>query len=161
MLGGVRSGKSRYAEQLIVALEPPYTYIATAQIWDPSMQARVDEHIGRRGAEWHTLEAPYELPAVLSVCQGPVLLDCLSLWVTNFLVAERDRSSAEDQLIDVIQNFAHPLVIVSNEVGLGGISANKLQRDFADACGLLNQRVAQVCDTVTFVAAGLPLQLKG
>ena len=161
VLGGIRSGKSVYAERLIESLPAPYTYIATAQIWDPEMQARVDEHIKRRGPNWQTLEAPLELPAVLSVCQGPVLVDCLSLWLTNYLVAERDPKAATEQLISQVAAFKHPIVLVSNEVGLGGISANKLQRRFADACGSLNQAIAQVCDQVTFIAAGLPLTLKG
>ena len=123
-------------------------------------QSLGDRHQSRRGPEWQTKEAPLELPTVLALSQGPVLVDCLSLWLTNYLLAERDWQPAKAQLIEAVASYADPLVLVSNEVGLGGITSNKLQRDFADAAGLLNQELAQACQQVVFVAAGLPLPLK-
>ncbi len=140
---------------------PPYLYIATAQIFDAELEARVDLHRQRRGGDWQTLEAPFDLPQALRQAQQPVLVDCLSMWLSNLLLDERDLGDETADLCAALEQAKGPIVLVSNEVGLGGISANALQRRFADALGLLNQRVAGMSERVVLVAAGLPLTLKG
>lgn len=161
MLGGVRSGKSAYAEGLMRGFEPPYLYIATAQVFDQELGARVEQHKQRRGADWQTLEAPFDLAETLTKARQPVLVDCLSMWLTNLLLDDRDTEAATDEFCSALASAEAPIVLVSNEVGLGGISANALQRRFADSLGLLNQRVAGMSERVVLVAAGLPLTLKG
>lgn len=161
VLGGIRSGKSGFAEGLMQAYQPPYLYLATAQVHDDGMRQRVALHQARRGADWRLQEAPMALPEALRQARQPVLLDCLSMWVSNLLLADQALEPAFDALEGALRACDQPLVCVSNEVGLGGISANGLQRRFADSLGLLNQRVAGMSDRVVFIAAGLPLTLKG
>jgi len=163
VLGGARSGKSSYAEDLIRATPPPWTYIATAQAFDDEMQHRLDHHRSRRDERWRTVEEPLELCQLLnrhSPKKGAVLIDCLTLWLSNILLSGRDTERASAELIDALQNAQGRIVIVSNEVGFGIVPDNRLAREFRDAQGWLNQAVARVADQVVLVAAGLPLTLK-
>jgi adenosylcobinamide kinase/adenosylcobinamide-phosphate guanylyltransferase len=137
VLGGARSGKSRHAESLVEAMPAPWTYIATAQAWDDEMVARIAEHRARRSADWITVDAPLELAGALrGVPQGcPVLIDCLTLWLTNLILAERDTHAACDDLIAACTETSGAVVLVSNEVGLGIVPDNVLARRFRDEAG--------------------------
>ncbi len=162
VLGGARSGKSRHAEALIEALPPPWTYVATAQAWDDEMAARIAEHRARRPAEWITQDAPLDLPeAIRSVQPGrPVLVDCLTLWLTNLMLAEHDTAAAGAGLIEACAQAAGSVVLVSNEVGLGIVPDNALARRFRDEAGRLHQAIAARAGRVVFMVAGLPMQVK-
>ena len=162
VLGGARSGKSTHAEALIAATgAPAAVYIATAAAGDGEMAARIAAHRARRGPAWTTLEAPLDLPAAIGTAGGrPALVDCLTLWVSNLMHAGRDVAAAGEALCAALASAAAPVVLVSNEVGLGIVPDNALARAFRDEAGRLNQRVAACCARVVFVAAGLPLTLK-
>jgi adenosyl cobinamide kinase/adenosyl cobinamide phosphate guanylyltransferase len=160
ILGGARSGKSRRAEALVTALPPPWTYIATAEAFDAEMTARIAEHRARRTAGWQTLDAPRDLPAALALARGPILLDCLTLWLSNLMLAEADLTQAGDALEAALRARTSPIMLVSNEVGSGIVPATPLGRRFRDAQGVLNQRMAALADHVELVVAGLPLRLK-
>jgi adenosylcobinamide kinase/adenosylcobinamide-phosphate guanylyltransferase len=163
VLGGARSGKSRHAEALTQAHPPPWRYIATAEPLDPEMTARIAEHRARRPEGWLTAEAPRELAAALAAApEGqPVLVDCLTLWLSNLLLAGRDPAPETDRLAATLAKPRGPWIAVSNEVGLGIVPDNALARRFRDAQGTLNQRIAAQADRVVLMAAGLPLALKG
>ena len=162
VLGGARSGKSRYAENLIAALPPPWTYIATAEGGDAEMAARIAAHRARRGASWRTIEAPRELTAALKSCRtAPVLVDCLTLWLSNLLLAGADIDAEVAQLDDALAARRLPVVLVANEVGSGIVPDHALGRRFRDLQGVLNQRIAARVERVILVVAGLPLALKG
>lgn len=160
-IGGARSGKSRLAEARTLSFGQPATYIATAEAWDDEMSDRITEHQARRGPEWRTLSAPQDLAGALSATDGtPRLVDCLTLWLTNLMLAEQDwEHPARDMLSIAVQQSA-PVVFVSNETGLGIVPDNALTRRFRDAQGRLNQMVAAAAGEVQFVAAGLPLRMK-
>ncbi len=165
VLGGARSGKSRYAESLVLASPGPRTYIATAQILDDEMRSRVEIHRRRRGSDWRTIECPLLLPGLLLDLEpqgNPVLVDCLTLWMSNIL--HHPQSSPPEahiqSLCDALHRITYPLVLVSNEVGSGIVPENALARRFRDLAGLANQRLAEACPRVTLVVAGLPLLLK-
>lgn len=165
VLGGARSGKSRYAEHLLLQRSPPYVYVATATVLDAEMQDRIRRHRERRGPDWRTLEVPTGLVDCLGSLQGsgsPVLVDCLTLWLTNLLLDPRtgDLSPHIDALCDVILHADYPLTLVSNEVGGGIVPENALARQFRDWAGWTHQRIAAICPSVTLVTAGLPLPLK-
>ncbi len=161
VLGGARSGKSRYAEALLSAY-PARVYIATAQAFDDEMRARIAEHRARREAGWHTVEAPLDLPgALLDAGGAPVLVDCLTLWLSNLMLGGHDLAAAEAALIDALAARPAPTVLVSNEVGLGIVPDNALARAFRDHAGRLHQRLAAIADSVVFMVAGLPMILKG
>lgn len=160
VLGGARSGKSRHAEALLSREPGPWTYIATAEARDDEMRARIDEHRARRGAGWTTVEAPIGLAKALTG-ENAALVDCLTLWLTNLMLGGHDVSRATDALLAVLCERTAPCILVANEVGLGIVPETPLGRAFRDEAGRLNQRVAQACDRVLFVAAGLPLTLKG
>ena len=161
VLGGARSGKSRCAEALITRLPPPWVYVATAQAFDDEMRARITEHRVRRAAGWHTFEAPLALAGALrDAGDAPVLVDCLTLWLSNLILADMDLTAAEAAL-DAALNRAAPTVLVSNEVGLGIVPDNPLARRFRDQAGRLHQRLAARADRVVFTVAGLPLFVKG
>jgi adenosylcobinamide kinase / adenosylcobinamide-phosphate guanylyltransferase len=162
VLGGARSGKSAYAEGLVRPCAPPWTYLATAQAFDDEMRARIDQHRGRRDERWRTVEAPLQLVEAVSAPElpRPLLIDCLTLWLSNILLAGADLTAASDRLIDALAAANGPIVAVSNEVGLGIVPDTPLGRQFRDAQGWLNQRVAAVADRVVLLAAGLPLTLK-
>jgi adenosylcobinamide kinase / adenosylcobinamide-phosphate guanylyltransferase len=161
ILGGARSGKSRYAENIIAALPPPWTYVATAEAGDAEMAARIATHRARRGPEWRTIEAPRELTAALKCQRVPVLVDCLTLWLSNLLLADADIDAEIVQLEDALTAMRAPVVLVANEVGSGIVPDHPLGRRFRDLQGVLNQRIAARADRVVLVVAGLPLALKG
>jgi adenosylcobinamide kinase / adenosylcobinamide-phosphate guanylyltransferase len=164
VLGGARSGKSVFAEELINASGLQKTYLATAQIFESEMGARVDRHKERRGEEWALVEEPIELRAALgqvSLNEVAVLVDCLTLWVTNLMMAERDCSSEGDALALALTKLSGTVVLVSNEVGQGIVPDNKMARAFRDHAGVLHQKIAAIADEVYFVTAGLPQKLKG
>jgi adenosylcobinamide kinase / adenosylcobinamide-phosphate guanylyltransferase len=162
VLGGARSGKSRHAEGLIAALPPPWTYVATAEAGDEEMAARIKSHRERRGAQWRTIEAPRELAKALAACgDGPVLVDCLTLWLSNLMLAEANVEEETVQLEETLAATKGPLVLVANEVGSGIVPGYPLGRRFRDMQGILNQRIAARAERVILMVAGLPLALKG
>ncbi|MGP0090151.1 MAG: bifunctional adenosylcobinamide kinase/adenosylcobinamide-phosphate guanylyltransferase [Xanthobacteraceae bacterium] len=163
VLGGARSGKSRYAESLITALPPPWLYLATAQGGDDEMAARIVEHRARRGGGWGTIEAPHELAGALKGAPPgvPVLVDCLTLWLSNRLLVEADLDQETEALEQALRHRDSTIVLVANEVGFGIVPDNALARRFRDRQGLLNQRLAARADRVVLVVAGLPLIVKG
>jgi adenosylcobinamide kinase / adenosylcobinamide-phosphate guanylyltransferase len=161
VLGGARSGKSRFAESLAHGEKH---YIATAQAFDDEMKDRIAKHKLQRGEGWTTHEELFGLPRKLAeLDQGGrfILVDCLTLWLSNFILAERDWQAPTTALCGVLQRMEADVVLVSNEVGLSIVPENKLGRQFRDAQGLVNQRVAAASEHVVFVTAGLPLVLKG
>ncbi len=163
VLGGARSGKSRYAEALVEGQSGRCSYIATAEPGDAEMQQRIAEHRARRGVRWRTIEAPLDLVGALeesSASDGAVLVDCLTLWLSNLLGAERDITVETRRLVEVLPHLDGSVVMVSNEVGLGVVPANALARAFVDHAGRLHQAVAGVAQSVVFLSAGLPLPLK-
>ena len=160
VLGGARSGKSRRAEALIAALPPPWTYIATAQAFDAEMHERIALHRERRDKRWLTVEEPLALPQALAATKGPVLIDCLTLWLTNLMLGNHDLPDAFAALEAALVAAENPVVLVSNEVGLGIVPENALARAFRDEQGRLNQRMAALAGHVVFMAAGLPMVLK-
>ena len=163
VLGGSRSGKSRFAERLVRQTGLPRTYIATAQAWDDEMRDRIATHRLDRGADWHTVEAPHDLPeAVAAVAAGSVVLvDCATLWLSNRMLAEADLAAEAARLLAALTACAAPVVVVSNEVGWSIVPENALARRFRDEQGRLNQRLAASAGLVVAVMAGLPLVLKG
>jgi adenosylcobinamide kinase/adenosylcobinamide-phosphate guanylyltransferase len=163
VIGGQRSGKSRYAEGLVAASGLAPVYIATAAAGDGEMGERIAMHRARRGASWRTVEEQLDLADVLLRESGPgfhVLADCLTVWLSNLMAAERNVGVAVDGLVAALARVTGPVVLVSNEVGLGIVPDNALARRFADELGVLNQRLAEAVDRVVLVAAGLPLVLK-
>jgi adenosylcobinamide kinase/adenosylcobinamide-phosphate guanylyltransferase len=160
ILGGARSGKSAYAEKLIRAMPPPWVYCATAQALDNEMRDRIAHHRARRGEGWITLETPLDLADVLAAATHPILVDCLTLWLTNVMLAGRDVAAESARLLAASQVSKAPVVFVSNEVGLGIVPDNPLAREFRDHAGRLNQDVATIANRVVFMAAGLPMVLK-
>lgn len=162
VLGGARSGKSALAERLLTAAPPPWVYVATATVQDgdDEMRARIDVHRARRGGEWRTLEAEHDLAATLQQAgDAPVLIDCLTLWLTTLILGEHDVALHTARLLDALPRPA-ATVLVASEVGLGIVPDNALSRRFRDAAGTLHQQVAARADRVLLVAAGLPLTLK-
>jgi len=163
VLGAQRSGKSRKAEELVSSAGGDLVYVATATAGDAEMAARIATHRARRGAGWRTIEEPLDLPDVLDREALPgraVLVDCLTLWLSNLFGAERDIEHETDRLVTALQRTASPVVLVSNEVGAGIIPMNALARRYADAAGILNQRVAHICDHVILMAAGIAMPIK-
>ena len=168
VLGGARSGKSRHAEQLIEAAATSGTYCATAEAKDDEMAARIAAHragrdCGGRGLFWRTIEAPLALAGTIAAEANParpVLIDCLTLWLSNLMLAERPIGEEFTALCAALRAPAGPIVLVANEVGLGLVPETPLGRRFRDAAGMLNQEIAALADRVVFVAAGLPLVLK-
>jgi adenosylcobinamide kinase/adenosylcobinamide-phosphate guanylyltransferase len=161
-IGGARSGKSRLAEARTLQFGQPATYIATAEAWDDEMTARIAAHQAQRaGSAWRTHTAPRDLVAALHATDGtPRLVDCLTLWLTNIMLADQDWQAEGRALITALAAQSSPVVLVSNEVGMGIVPNNRLARDFRDAAGRLNQWVAQAADEVHFVAAGLSMRMK-
>jgi adenosyl cobinamide kinase/adenosyl cobinamide phosphate guanylyltransferase len=161
VLGGARSGKSRYAERLIAALPPPWLYIATAQAHDAEMTERIAAHRARRDTQWRTVEAPRDLVGALRPDNSaPILVDCLTLWLSNLMLADADIEAEIDRLEAALVKTA-TVVLVANEVGSGIVPDNALARRFRDLQGILNQRIAARADRVVLVVAGLPLVVKG
>ncbi|WP_316194001.1 bifunctional adenosylcobinamide kinase/adenosylcobinamide-phosphate guanylyltransferase [Bradyrhizobium sp. SZCCHNRI1029] len=163
VLGGARSGKSRHAEALVTALPPPWTYVATAQAFDAEMTDRIAQHKARRAKGWQTLETAHDLAGLVRASGEsgvPMLIDCLTLWLSNVMLADMNVAARSAELIDALRNAHGPIVAVSNEVGLGIVPDNALARAFRDAQGRLNQDIAALADRVILMAAGLPLTLK-
>jgi adenosylcobinamide kinase/adenosylcobinamide-phosphate guanylyltransferase len=163
VLGGARSGKSRHAESLITASPPPWVYVATAQAGDAEMAARIAAHQARRAPGWQVIEAPQDLAGVFAkiTAPTPVLVDCLTLWLSNRLLADADLDRDCDELAAALRRLPGTAVLVSNEVGSGIVPDNDLARRFRDAQGRLNQRIAAIADRVVLVVAGVPLVVKG
>lgn len=164
VLGGARSGKSAFAERLVAGSGLTPVYIATAQVFDDEMRQRIGHHRARRSDDWLLVEEHDDLEGALTreATEGRALLiDCLTLWVTNLMLAEADIRVRSFALLDALAAAVVPVVLVSNEVGLGIVPDNKMARQFRDEAGRLNQEVAAHAATVFFLAAGLPLKLKG
>ena len=164
VLGGARAGKSAYAESLIMTGPAARgLYLATGSPGDAEMAARIAEHRARRGPGWVTVEEPLELARALAAhasAERPVLVDCLTLWLSNLMHEARDVEPATRAVLDVLPGLAGPVVFVANEVGLGIVPDNALARRFRDAAGVMNQTIARVSDEVEFVVAGLPMRVK-
>ncbi len=163
VLGGARSGKSRHAERLVEAAASCGIYCATAEPGDYEMAARIAAHRARRGPFWRTVEAPLRLAEAVGAEARPgraVLVDCLTLWLSNLMLAEARLEDEFTTLHMALRDAAGPVVLVSNEVGLGLVPETPLGRRFRDEAGWLNQDMAALADRVVFVAAGLPLVLK-
>jgi adenosylcobinamide kinase/adenosylcobinamide-phosphate guanylyltransferase len=161
VLGGARSGKSRYAESLTAALPPAWIYLATAEPHDAEMAERIAAHRTRRGAGWKTIEEPHDIASVLAANDGTTLIDCLTLWLSNRMLAGADIDTEIVNLEVALAAHLWPVVLVSNEVGSGIVPDNALARRFRDLQGRLNQRLAARADRVVLVVAGLPLIVKG
>lgn len=162
VLGGARSGKSRFAESLVTPAGGG-TYIATGEARDDEMRARIERHRARRGACWRTVEAPLNLVSALDDAESrgdPILVDCLTLWLSNLMEAGCDIEAETDHLISHLAREGCPIVLVSNEVGQGIVPDNPLARRFRDHAGLLHQAVAAAADRAYLVTAGIPLLLK-
>lgn len=169
--GGARSGKSSFAEQTAVAHGAPLCYLATAQSLDDEMGSRITQHRQRRGDAWHTIEEPLRLAKTLANCDGQfnaVLIDCLTLWLSNLLMLhEYLGKKAEARILEDVLHLAEtlrgmttPVIIVSNEVGMGIVPENRLARVFRDMAGQANQIIAAAADEAWLVASGIPLKLK-
>lgn len=166
ILGGARSGKSRYAQQLAEHCWPRPVFLATAEATDAEMAARIAKHRAARGVKWKCVEEPLDLAAGLARAAGQgdgVLLDCLTVWLGNVLHKEGTTGVAARQqaLLAAVRARTSALILVSNEVGLGIVPEHPLGREFRDLAGWLNQTLAAEADAVAFIAAGLPLMLKG
>lgn len=162
VLGGARSGKSRFAESRVTAHPTPWVYVATGRAFDTEMQERIAHHQRSRAKGWLTVEEPFAVPDTLRLhSTTPLLLDCLTLWLTNLLLEEYDIAAATQQLIHALASRQAPTFLVGNEVGLGIVPENTLARRFRDEAGLMHQKLAAEVGRVVFIAAGLPLVLKG
>lgn len=165
ILGGARSGKSALAEKTALTLSGHPAYIATAQAFDDEMRARIARHRSDRGERFQTFEEPLDLVGALegvSARHDAVLVDCLTLWTSNLMAADRDVEAATDELAGWLS--AHPdmpVIMVSNEVGLGIVPDNEMARQFRDHAGRAHQKLGAICPHVIFVTAGLPLIMKG
>lgn len=160
--GGQRSGKSTYAEKLALELSPTPIYIATAKIWDEEFRQRVIRHQERRGPEWTNIEEEKYLSRH-DVTGKVVLIDCLTLWSTNFFVEENDVNKCLKLITDEFDRFVQQdatFIFVTNEIGLGGTSANDLQRRFTDLLGWVNQHAAEKADQVILMVSGIPVKIK-
>ncbi len=170
ILGGARSGKSRYAEQLAAESGLDITYIATAQVYDDEFKLRVVHHQQRRPPHWQTIEAHHQLATALENINKPgvcIIVDCLTLWLAQCICPECappegiDWAYERDRFLGILPKLECEIILVSNEVGMGIVPLGEISRKFQDEQGRLNQAVATIADTVTFIAAGLPLKLKG
>ncbi|WP_127475969.1 bifunctional adenosylcobinamide kinase/adenosylcobinamide-phosphate guanylyltransferase [Sulfurivermis fontis] len=164
ILGGARSGKSRHAEQLAAQAGRSVVYIATAEALDEEMAMRITHHRARRPADWALVEEPLALAQVLrreAAAHRCLLVDCLTLWLGNLLALDDARMQQETHaLYAALPELSGDILLVSNEVGWGIVPDNPLARRFRDEAGRLHQRLAELCDHVSLVAAGLPLRLK-
>lgn len=161
--GGARSGKSSFAQQLAEQLSPNPVYLATAQSFDAEMADRIKQHQSDRDARWRTYEEPLSLVQALSQYRSRgdvILVDCLTLWLSNIMLAEKDILTEIDNLMVYLKTQPATLIFVSNEVGMGIVPDNALARSFRDAAGRLNQAVAAASDEAYLLISGLPLRLK-
>jgi adenosylcobinamide kinase/adenosylcobinamide-phosphate guanylyltransferase len=165
VLGGARSGKTAFAEQLAIRSGSRPAYLATAEALDAEMRDRVESHKAGRAARFTTIEEPLAVPEALlraSVDHDVILVDCLTLWITNLLVGNEDVAKAVSELgATLVQLKTSKVILVSNEVGLGIVPDNAMARTFRDLAGAAHQRLAEICDDVHFVVAGLPMTVKG
>jgi len=161
-IGGARSGKSKMAEMHTLKLGKRATYIATCEVFDEEMAVRVKKHQERRGENWSTLVTPLNLAREIKNIEptNPILIDCLTLWLSNHLLKKNDLEKKIDELADVLENSKSNIVLVSSEVGTGIVPDNALARKFRDNAGLMNQKIASVSDQVYWVVAGIPTQIK-
>lgn len=163
VLGGARSGKSAFAENLVLKSGLKAVYLATGRAFDDEMVERIESHQTRRGEDWMTVEEPLALVDALQQSSHPgriILVDCLTLWVTNLMMAEANIPKEAAGLVNFLKEATVPVVIVSNEVGQGVVPDNKMAREFVDLSGLLHQEIAAACNHVYLVTAGLPQKLK-
>ena len=169
ILGGARSGKSAYAEKLATQSDLPVTYIATAQVYDDEFKARVQHHKDRRPKDWQLIEAPHYLAPVLQANshEGTVtIVDCLTLWLAQCICPDcaplegMNWARERETFLEILPKLQGNIILVSNEVGMGIVPLGEINRQFQDEQGRLNQAVAQIADSVSFIAAGLPIQLK-
>lgn len=163
VLGGARSGKSRYAQTRAEAMEGRHIFIATAEAFDDDMHARIARHQADRDHQWETVEAPLSLPDAIEALNQPDtigLVDCLTLWISNLLLAGADIGTETEKLRRALERFQGHLILVANEVGFGIVPDNALARQFRDEAGRTNQIVADQADEVQLVMAGLPLRMK-
>lgn len=164
LLGGARSGKSKFGETLALKTGLKPVYIATAEALDAEMQNRINKHKeSRAGKPWSTVEEPLDLPDAITVNAAPehvILVDCVTLWLSNILAAERDVNNESQRLVDAIDHASCPIILISNEVGMGIVPMNALARKFRDEAGWLNQKLAAALPNCDVVIAGLPLSLK-
>ncbi len=162
VLGGARSGKSRYAEWLIATYPQPWIYVATAEAKDDEMAERIAAHKARRAAGWRTIEAPHDLADALDAAPtgAAVLVDCLTLWLSNLMEGAFDIDAQTARLLEALARRAGSTVLVSNEVGFGIVPDNALARRFRDSQGILNQRLAAQAARVIMMVAGLPVPVK-
>ncbi len=164
VLGGARSGKSAFAEALAPRFGLALHYVATGRAYDDEMRDRIATHRSRRGAHWTTHEAPLDLTGVigsLDDADNVILVDCLTLWITNLMMDEADTDTAFEALLGRLSAARSQIILVSNEVGMGIVPENAMAREFRDLTGILHQKIAGIADEVYLVAAGLPLKLKG
>ncbi len=170
ILGGARSGKSAYAEKLALELELPVTYVATAQVYDEEFKQRVFHHQTRRPPHWPTIESPFSLAETLrkhDVPEQAIIVDCLTLWLAQCICPDCDKpaelvwEAERENFLKILPTLQSQVFLVSNEVGMGIVPLGEINRQFQDEQGRLNQAVAKLADQVTFIAAGLPLKLKG
>lgn len=170
VLGGARSGKSSYAEKLAMESGLPVTYIATAQVYDNEFKARVQHHKDRRPASWALVEEPHRIAQTLSRLAQPnqcLIVDCLTVWLAQWICADcnppKDSSWQQEHeaFLKLLPTFSGTIILVSNEVGMGIVPLGEINRQFQDQQGRLNQAVAEIANSVVFIAAGLPLKLKG
>ncbi|PZR00446.1 MAG: bifunctional adenosylcobinamide kinase/adenosylcobinamide-phosphate guanylyltransferase [Cereibacter sphaeroides] len=161
--GGARSGKSAFAEKLVRMTGRPLVYIATAEARDSEMRDRISQHRAMRGDGWQTVEAPLDLAGALArvPADSAVLVDCVTLWLTNHLLAGHDLDAERGRILSALAACRAPVAVVTNEVGWGIVPENALARQFRDAQGRLNQALAAQADLAVAVIAGLPLALKG
>jgi adenosyl cobinamide kinase/adenosyl cobinamide phosphate guanylyltransferase len=162
VLGGARSGKSRYALDLAMAGHPPFVYIATAEALDEEMRSRIAEHKAARGQDWSTIEAPIDLGAALASApaSAPVVVDCLTLWLSNLMIGYHEIDAAVTSFEEALDRRSAPTILVSNEVGLGVVPETQLGRAFRDRAGSLHQRLAAKAERVVFMVAGVPMRVK-
>jgi len=165
VIGGARSGKSKYAEELATKLQLPVSYVATAIAFDKEMVERIAHHQARRPKHWSVRECPFMLAELLKIesqKQQVILVDCLTLWLNNQLHKNSGQnfSLLFSELIDSLKSSQAQIIFVSNEVGLGIIPMGEITRQFVDEAGRLNQQIAQIADQVIFTVAGLPMPLK-
>lgn len=163
VLGGARSGKSSFAQRLAENSGKQPLLIATAEAYDAEMAARIDKHKAERSAGWRVVEEPHALSLALrctAAAETVIVVDCVTLWLSNILLAGADVEAEGDLLADQVGALMGSVIFVSNEVGAGIVPDNALSRSFRDAQGRLNQKLAAACESVVLVAAGLPLVLK-
>ncbi|MCE5195171.1 MAG: bifunctional adenosylcobinamide kinase/adenosylcobinamide-phosphate guanylyltransferase [Nitrospiraceae bacterium] len=163
IIGGARSGKSRFALAEASKIKGRRLYIATAQAFDEEMKERIEKHKKHRGKDWETYEEPLEITEVIKTTKGKYdvfLIDCLTLWLSNLLMNKKNTTTQIEKFISSLSDVKYSVFIVSNEVGMGIVPENKLARQFRDLAGILNQKIAAIADEVYLVAAGMPIKIK-